>query len=140
MKKQTRIEKWRKYRQELDSVESLDFSIINSDPELKNIFNSIHFNIEEAYIRSGYKTNLYVDEHYKSSKTIHRQEINDILNKIEKNENVQSKNNFDSYDFNSHLNDQIINDHFKEFVDQEQMDDKHEAIETTSLKIKRVKV
>lgn len=140
MKKETRIEKWRKYRQELDSVESLDFSIINSDSELKNIFNSINFNIEEAYIRSGYKTNLYVDEHYKSSKTIHRQEINDILNKIEKNERVQSKNNLDNYDFSSHANDQIINDNFKEFVDQEQIDDKNELVETTSLKIKRFKV
>lgn len=139
MKREKRLEKWRKYRQELDSVESLDFSIVNSDEELKKIFTSIDFDIEKAYIRSGYKTNLFIDEHYKSSKIIHRQEINEIINRIEKNENLNSFNNLDNIDFNSHKNDQIINEDFKEFLDDEQMKQNNE-IETTDLKIKRVKV
>ena len=56
--KNSRVNKWREYRLEIDSNENLDFSIINSNSELKNMFQLIGFDYKENFIKSGYKKKL----------------------------------------------------------------------------------
>ncbi|MBD5422933.1 MAG: hypothetical protein HDR43_00290 [Mycoplasma sp.] len=139
MNKNSRFNKWRKYRQDIDSCENLDFSIVNSNSELKDMFASINFDIESAYIKSGYKVSLLSNEHYKSSKITHRQEINKIINIIEKNEINNERNYENNINLNSHKNDEIINKYFQEFIDKKELEEQNNQ-ETTNLKISKINI
>ncbi|WP_022935350.1 hypothetical protein ACJA28_01580 [Mesomycoplasma moatsii] len=137
MNKKSRINKWRKYREEIDSNENIHFSIVNTDEELKEMFKSIDFDIESAYKKSGYysKKNNYnvLNKRFEEKK-----EIEKLLNFIEQNESPKN-NNKQTKDFNSHKNDSIINEHFLEFVAREDLEDKIDQ-GTTDLKINRINI
>lgn len=131
----SRISKYRKHREKIDSNENIYLSIVNSDEKLLNLFDSIDFNIELAYEKSGFSP---VENETKNSKTTNEtKEIEIILDEIEKN-SIQSKyinENNEMNDFNSHKNDQTIKEYFIEFIDKKELQAEDEQ-ETTSLKIK----
>lgn len=135
----SRISKYRKHREKIDSNENIYLSIVNSDEKLLNLFESINFNIELAYEKSGFTP---VTNETKNTRTTNEtKEIEVILDEIEQN-SIQSKlNNANNEinDFNSHRNDQTIKEYFIEFMDKKELQAEEEQ-ETTSLKIKINKV
>ena len=135
--KNSRVNKWREYRLEIDSNENLDFSIINSDSELKNMFQLIGFDYKENFIKSGYKKKLFVNEYYKSENINDQKEINKIINTIEKNEMTFETN---ISDFNSHNNDSTIKLNFREFITDENNLESLTNQETTDLKINQINI
>lgn len=135
--KNSRVNKWKEYRLEIDSNENLDFSIINSNLELKTMFEHIGFDYKKDFVKSGYKKKILFDEYYKSKNTINQKEINRIINSIEKNEMVQDKH---ILDFNSHINDSIIKANFREFITDENNLESLTNQETTDLKINQINI
>ncbi len=138
MSKTTRIDKWREYREEIDSNKNIHFSIVNSDDELKQLFDSINFNIVDSYKKAGYVINnkSYYHSNNKSKNEI--KNIKSILRNIEENENMITKKNLNK-DFNSHKYDEIINNYFLEFIDRKEWENK-ENQETIDLKINKINI
>ena len=136
MTKKTRINKWRKYREEIDSNENIHFSIVNSDEELKKLFKSINFNIESSYKKNGFVSKSRKIN--KNNKMDEKLEIESIINQIDRNENVKSKNTL-AKDFSSHKNDNLIREMFYEFIDKNDLNQKEDQ-ETTDLKIKKINI
>lgn len=134
--KLSRISKWRKYREAIDSNESIHFSIANTDKEIKELLESINFNIEEHYDKFGF-TNSELKEPTKKKIRNEIKEIETILSTIEKNETVKTKDKLVK-DFNSHKYDEIINTNFLEFLDKEELD--LQSQETTDLKINKINI
>lgn len=138
-KQKSRIIKWAKYRENIDTNESLHFSIINSDPNLKKMFEYINFNIEKSYESVGYKTKVKTNKNINLYKK-NENEINNILIKIENNETYNSdENKKNNDDLNSHKYDKLLNDYFPEFLENDQIENIEDQ-ETTDIKISNIKI
>lgn len=137
MDKNSRINKWRKYREEIDTNESIHFSIVNTDKELKKMLDSIDFDIEKEYEKIGFQGTSSKESTIKKQIN-EKKEIENILSIIEKNETIQTSNRLIK-EFNSHKYDEIINTNFLEFLDKEQLKNQQDQ-ETTDLKINRINI
>ncbi len=138
--KNSRVNKWKEYRLEIDSNNNLDFSIINSNDELKKMFQLINFDYEDSFIKSGYKKKLSINEHYKSENIINQKEIDKIINVIEKNEIIIEYRNKDYNHYNQHINDDIIKKYFREFTTDNIELKNLINQETTDLKINQINI
>ncbi len=136
-KEKTRISKWRKYREEIDSNENIHFSIVNTDKELKSLLKSIDFNIQNEYQKAGYISNTSILGD-KLSKNNEKKKVQTIIEIIEKSENNNQDNNFLNTDFSSHKYDSIIEEDFKEFMDKQNLENNNQ--ETTNLKINKINI
>lgn len=133
----SRINKWRKYREEIDSNSTIHFSILNSDQELKKMFESIDFDVIDAYNKAGYLPSFYQNVERKSH-TKEKKEVENILRIIEQNETINEKSHIIK-EFNSHKYDEIINNFFPEFLDKDDLENQ-EKQETTDLKINKINI
>ena len=133
----SRINKYRKYREQIDSNENIHLSIINSDKELKELFESINFNVEQAYKLSGSLNSNY---DFKNIKKINEtKELNEILEDISSNSDSSSNKSIEPSQFNSHKNDALMKEYFVEFINKEELQFE-ENQETTDLKIKKINI
>lgn len=110
--KETRIEKYKKYRQEILENVNINESIINTHPKLKNLLKKINFNVNEITIVTDEKEKIKIDS-YKEEKE--NKEINNFLEIISKNEKTIKKKNIIN-EHNSHKYDEKINSLFHEFL------------------------
>ena len=62
-KNKNRVNKWKEYRNTMESEEGIHFSIVNSSDELKKLFNSINFDIVEAYEKNNHSLH-YLKENF----------------------------------------------------------------------------
>lgn len=138
-KNKNRVNKWEEYRNTLESEEGIHFSIINSSDELKKMFNSIDFNIVEAYEKNNHNLH-YLKDNISISVKKEQKKINDILKKIENIESSKQPKNIVMKDFNSHKYDELLNENFLEFLDKEKIEKEDDNIDTTSLKINKINI
>lgn len=130
--KETRIIKWKTYRQEILENINIDKSIINSDNELKKMLNKLNLDIDDIFDKSNKSLLNEKNKSYKQE--IDFKNINEFLDQINKNENMKMKNTNIS-NFNSHKYDLEISKNFPEL----QSDDFSDTA-TTDLKIKKINI
>lgn len=137
--KKTRIHKWEAYRQDIESNENIDFSIINSDKELKKMLKSIKLDVNEEYSKKGYYSQSD-DKVINNNYLLESDQINDVLKIIEDNENVENKNKIDE-EYNSHKYDELLKSNFEEFIDnKDSLNISQDNKETTELKINKISI
>ena len=110
--KDTRINKWKKYRTNILENHNIKEAIINSDLELKKILKEINFDFNELEEESILKSNNENNKSYQSE--VEDYLINDLLDQISKNEGLKIQQQ-QQREFNSHQYDVIINELFAEF-------------------------
>lgn len=130
--KETRIIKWKTYRQEILENINIDKSIINSDNELKKMLNKLNLDIDDIFDKSNKSLLNEKNKSYKQE--IDFKNINEFLDQINKNENMKMKN-INISNFNSHKYDLEISKNFPEL----QSDDFSDTA-TTDLKIKKINI
>lgn len=109
--KETRINKWKKYRQDILENTNIEESIINSDRKLKSLMSKINININEINTQDS-KIKKHKIVSYKEEKE--EDQINDLLQNILANENMKAKKQVNK-EYNSHSYDEKINSLFSEF-------------------------
>ncbi len=135
MEAKSRMNKWKKYREEIDSNENIYISLINSNSELKSQLESINFDIERLIKENDDNRQKNIDLSDNKNKVINK--INSILSLIEQSDNNLNNKSLGQRDFDSHINDKIIDEHFSEFKNQNEV---YSETETTDLKINKINI
>ena len=110
--KDTRINKWKKYRTNILENHNIKEAIINSDFELKKILKEIDFDFVQLEEENILKSDTENNKSYQSE--VEDYLINDLLDQISKNEGLKIQQQQER-EFNSHQYDAIINNLFAEF-------------------------
>lgn len=138
-KNKNRVNKWKEYRNTLESEEGIHFSIVNSSDELKKLFKSINFDIVEAYEKNNHNLH-YLKENISISVKKEQKKINDILKKIENIDSSKQHKNIAMKNYNSHKYDELLKENFLEFIDKEKIKKEDDNIDTTNLKINKINI
>lgn len=138
-KNKNRVNKWKEYRNTMESEEGIHFSIVNSSDELKKLFNSINFDIVEAYEKNNHNLH-YLKENISISVKKEQKKINDILKKIENIESSKQNKNIAMKNFNSHKYDELLKENFLEFIDKDKIKKEDDNIDITNLKINKINI
>ena len=133
--KDTRINKWKKYRTNILENHNIKEAIINSDFELKKILKEINFDFSEVEEESILKSNNENNKSYQSE--VEDYLINDLLDQINKNECLKIQQQ-QQREFNSHQYDVIINELFAEF--NQDVTNKEIDLKPGNLKMKKISV